>query len=135
LDKAKQNALAAIAEHSARMSEKIAEKTIRADVLKHMPGKKEVKEGKPIKIDIDTAHLVKAEHDRLQQLLKDNDIQAVIARYPVRETPALTRIVEELGFQDREQYEASVLKLLIDDSEALAFVQSLFDDLSRQLAA
>jgi hypothetical protein len=91
------------------LSEKVAEKTIRADVLKQIPGKNDIKDGKPITIDIDTAQLVRAEYDRLQELLKANDIEGLIARYPVRETPALARIAEELGFQDRQQYEAAVL--------------------------
>ncbi len=88
----------------------------------------------PITIDIDTARLVKAEHDRLQELLTANDIEGLIARYPVRETPALAGIAEELGFQDREQYEGAVLKLLIDEADALAFVRGLFSDLSTQIA-
>ena len=135
LNNAKQQALAAMAEHSARMSERVAEKTIRGDVLKQIPGKNEIKEAKPIEIKIDTAAVVAAEHDRLKAVLATNDVAAIIMRYPVRETPALTRIAEQLGFQDREQYEAAVLKLLIDDAEALAFVRSLFGDLSARVAA
>ena len=73
--------------------------------------------------------------ERLKAVLATNDVAAIIMRYPVRETPALTRIAEQLGFQDREQYEAAVLKLLIDDAEALAFVRSLFGDLSARVAA
>jgi ABC-type cobalamin/Fe3+-siderophores transport system ATPase subunit len=132
---AKQQALAAIHEHAVRMSQKVAEKTIRADVFKHLPGKHEIEEGTPIDIDINVADVVGAEHDRLKAAVGENDLAAVISRYPVRETPALSRIAEQLGFQDREQYEAAVLKLLIDDAEALDFVRSLFDDLSAAIAA
>jgi hypothetical protein len=52
-----------------------------------------------------------------------------------RETQALSRIAAQLGFQDREQYEAAVLKLLIDDADTPGFVRSLFSDLSAQIAA
>jgi hypothetical protein len=104
-------------------------------VLKRIPGKNEVKDAKPIEIKIDIAAVVGAEHDRIKGLLAAEDVCGVIARYPVRETPALTRIAEQLGFQDREQYEAAVLKLLIDDAEALAFVRGLFDDLATAIEA
>src|SRR5205823_11615544 len=120
---ARQQALAAIDEHSARMSEKVAEKAIRAEITKQVPGKNELKDGKPIEIKIDTATVVGKEHDRLKGLVAAGDISALIARYPVRETPALSRIAEQLGFQDREQYEAAVLKLLIDDADSLAFIR------------
>src|SRR5439155_9589494 len=55
LKNAKEQALKAVAEHSARLSEKVAEKAIRADVLKQLPGKNEIKEAKPINISVDTA--------------------------------------------------------------------------------
>lgn len=132
---ARQQALAAIDEHAVRMSQKVAEKTIRGDVLKQLPGKHEIEKTKPINIDIDTAAVVGAEHTRLKAAVAANDLAGLIARYPVRETPALSRIAEQLGFQDREQYEAAVLKLLIDDADALAFVRSLFGDLVAQIAA
>src|SRR5207253_2698195 len=104
-------------------------------IIMQVPGKDAIKEAKPVNINIDTAAVVGAEHDRLKALLGANDMAGAIARYPVRETPALTRIAVELGFQDREQYEAAVLKLLIDDADALAFVRSLFDDLSAAITA
>ena len=117
------------------MSEKVAEKAIRADVLMRIPGKNQIREAKAINVKIDIPAVVAAEHDRLEKLLAADDVEGLITRYPIRETPALGRIAEQLGFQDREQYEAAVLKLLIDDAEALAFIRSLFDDLSAQLAA
>jgi len=117
------------------MSEKVAEKAVRADLLTQIPGKNQIREAKPINVVIDIPAVVAAELDRLKKLLGADDVERLISRYPIRETPALGRIAEQLGFRDREQYEAAVLKLLIDDAEALAFMRSLFDDLSAQLAA
>jgi hypothetical protein len=135
LSYAKDQALAAVNEHSVRLCEKVAEKTIRADVLKRIPGKNEIKDGKPIQVEIEVAAVVREERDRLDAMLAKNDLAAIITRYPIRETSALTRIAEQLGFKDREQYESAVLKLLIDDADALAFIRSLFNDLSVQIAA
>jgi hypothetical protein len=51
--------------------------------------------------------------------------------YPVRETGALISIAQKLGFQTKTQYEGAVRKLMIDDSEALAFIRGLFDTLAQ----
>jgi hypothetical protein len=53
----------------------------------------------------------------------------------VRETPALDTIARKLGFQDRDQYEGAVRKLLMDEADALTFVRSLFGTLARDIAA
>jgi ABC-type cobalamin/Fe3+-siderophores transport system ATPase subunit len=133
LTDAKNAALAAIKQHGDRMSEKVSEKAIRGEVIRQIPGKVEIKAGHPLSITIDIAAAVAAERDRLNAAHAAGDLQSLITRYPVRETPALFKIAECLGFQDREQYEAAVLKLLIDDAGALAFVRSLFSDLSAQI--
>jgi hypothetical protein len=57
----------------------------------------------------------------------------IISRYPADETPALDKIAKELGFQNREQYEGAVRKLLMDDNEALTFVKSLFGTLASDI--
>jgi hypothetical protein len=59
----------------------------------------------------------------------------MIARYPVRETGALTVIAQKLGFQSRGQYESAVRKLMIDDPDALDFVRALFGTLNADLVA
>ncbi len=86
-------------------------------------------------ISIDVAASVKEERDRLQDALDNDRLEEVIARYPIRETPALTEIVKKLGFQDREQYEGAVRKMLKDDDEALGVVRTYFDTLVADLDA
>lgn len=63
------------------------------------------------------------------------NLEEIISRYPIRETPALDKIAKELGFQSREQYEGAVQKLLMDDNEALTFVRSLFGTLEADISA
>ena len=47
----------------------------------------------------------------------------------------LTRNDKRLGFKDREQYEGSVRKLLMDDDEALRLVRALFSTLGMDVYA
>jgi ABC-type cobalamin/Fe3+-siderophores transport system ATPase subunit len=130
LANAKAAALAAVTPHIERLSARVVEKGIRAEMYRHLPGKDDVTARNPIKICIDVPTIVTKECNRLQGLLDDGDLSTIVSRYPVRETAALSEIAQKLGFQNREQYESAVRKLLIDDKEALSFVVSLFDTLA-----
>jgi hypothetical protein len=98
-----------------------------------MPGKEEIAGANPIDISVDVSSIVKEECDRLQDALGNGKFEEVIARYPIRETPALTEIARKMGFQNREQYEGAVMQLLVDDAEALEFVKSLFGTLAEDM--
>jgi len=126
---AKNAALIALNQHAERMSRKVAEKAIRARVIEQIPGKAAIMAGQPLEIRIDIAAEVSAERARFDAQFRANNLDALIQRYPVRETPALSKIALALGFQDREQYESAVLKLLMDDATAVTFVRSLFGTL------
>jgi ABC-type branched-subunit amino acid transport system ATPase component len=121
--------LAAIDPHVQRLSERTAQNVIREKFFQNLPGKEEMASAKPIEVSIDVANEVEEERSRLQDALDNGRLEEVIAKYPIRETPALTKIAKNMGFQSREQYEGAVLKLLVDDKEALEFVKSLFGPL------
>jgi hypothetical protein len=135
LSNAKISALAAISSHADRMSEKLAEKTVRAEVFRQLPGKADVQAKQPFNLTIDIAAIVSSERSRFDAAMAANDLEALITRYPVRETPALSQISEQLGFQDRDQYESTVRKLLMDDSTAVDFIRSLFGTLWADISA
>lgn len=135
LANAKSAALAAVGPHVQRLSQRAVEKAIREDILRHLPGQPEIAAGTPINISIDVSAVVDAERVSIQNSLDAGDLSGIIARYPVRETSALTEIAKRLGFQSREQYEGAVRKLLIDDEAALIFVTSLFGSLKADIDA
>ncbi|MBC8031710.1 MAG: ATP-binding protein [Pyrinomonadaceae bacterium] len=127
---AKAAGFAAIMPHTARLSRRAVEKTIREDILHRLPGQPEIKAGNPINISIDLAAVASAQRTRLEDNIANENFSEIISGYPIRETPALTTIARALGFQDRNQYESAVRKLLIDDSSALAAVRSFFGTLT-----
>lgn len=135
LANAKTAAIEAIKPHVQRLSERTAEKALREEVFRHLPTQKKIATGEPINISINVANAVTLERERLQNALDIGNFAEIISQYPVRETPALDKIAKELGFQNREQYEGAVRKLLMDDNEALAFVKSLFGTLESDIEA
>ncbi len=62
------------------------------------------------------------EYSAFDAAVKDGDFLALVQRYPIRETPALTRAASELGFQSRRDYEAAVLQACGDNAETRAQV-------------
>ena len=135
LANAKNAAIKVITPHVQRLSERAAEKALREEVFRHLPRREEIAVGNPINIYIDVASAVAVEREQLQDALNAGNLAEIISQYPVRETPALNEIIKELGFQNCEQYERAVRKLLIDNNEALAFVKSLFGTLESEIEA
>lgn len=129
LASAKSALIAAITPHIQRLSERTVERAIRKEVFRQLPQKKDITAAAPINISIDIVKFVMEERKRLEEALSTGDLLTLITRYPIRETAALKDIANNLGFQNREQYEKAVLKLLMDDNNALAFVRTLFDTL------
>ena len=100
-------------------------------------------EGLPSQIDadsileppsIDVPAMVEAERATLQGAVANDDLESVLARYPIKETGAPDAIAKGLGFQSRPEYERAVLRTLSEDQSALAWVESLFQPLLSDVA-
>ena len=124
-----------MAPHVPRLSARVVEKTLREQILQQLPGREEIAAGTPVNISIDVAAAVATESARLRALLAAGDLDAIIARYPVRETQTLAEIAIQLGFQGKEQYEGAVRTLLAADEKARVAVKALFGTLADDIAA
>jgi ABC-type lipoprotein export system ATPase subunit len=133
LASAKSAAISAVTPHIQRLTDRTVEKTIREMILSQLPGQPEIAAGAPINFSIDLPAIVAAERVRLQDSVNNGTLSEIIERYPVRETSALTDIARNLGFQNREQYEGTVRKLLMDDPETLRVVKSFFGTLPNDI--
>jgi hypothetical protein len=132
---AKAKAIEEIRPHAQRLSERRAERLLREELFKHIPGKSEVAAGEPLTINLDTAGVVSAERAKLDNAIAANDLTFIIGRYPVRETGALRVLATKLGFKDQAQYESAVRRLLMDNKEALSLVRSFFGTLAADVEA
>lgn len=134
LDGAKTEALKAVRPHIQRLSERAVEATLRQDLMRQLPRREDIKAATAIHLTIDVPQVVADEAVRLQDACDSGDLASVIARYPVRETPALDKIASKLEFKTRKLYESAVRQLLLDDAKALEFVQELFGTLPAEIA-
>lgn len=135
LAQAKEAAIDGVRPHIQRLSERVIEAAVRQTMMSRLPKRSDIAQAQPIEITIDVQAIVAEEVARLTQACNDGDLESIIARYPVRETPALREIAIRLGFQGRTQYESAVRKLLMDDAEALGQIQALFGSLVADIAA
>lgn len=122
-------AFTAIESHAARLSERAVEASLREELMSKLPKRQDIAAAQRIEVTIDVPAAVERERNRLDQACEQKDLQFIVARYPIRETPALRQIALKLGFQGESQYEDAVRKLLIDDPKALDFVRALFGSL------
>jgi ABC-type Mn2+/Zn2+ transport system ATPase subunit len=132
---AKAAALSSVSPHVDRLSSRAIEKQIRHQIDMSKPTQTQIASGAPISITVDVAAALTAEQAAFNALIGAQNLEAIICRYPVRETPALTEIAKRLGFQDRTQYESAVIKLFLDDATALTFVRTLFGTLYADITA
>ena len=136
LKNAKLAAISEIKKSAKPLTQLIAEKAVREESSRHLPKKRQItSEALPINICIDISKIFTEKFQLLQDLLDDNNLTQIISQYPVHKTSALGEIAKALGFRDRNQYEGAVLKLLIDDNEALTFVKNLFGPLKFDIEA
>src|SRR5579863_1768013 len=135
LQNARNGAVEAIVQHRQRLSERVVVAALRQELMSKLPKRSDVAAGQPIEVRIDVATVVAEEAARLDGYCDAKDLGSIVARYPIQETPALNQIASLLGFQNRRQYEEAVRKMLMDDPDALAFLQGLFGTLTADIAA
>ena len=101
--------------------------------LSKEPTRRELEAKGPLTVSIDTDKERACQRDRLRQYIREDNLEEIMARYPIRETGALKRIAAALGFADRGQYEQTVLRVLAEDSSVRAWIRALFGGLHTAL--
>ena len=130
-----QSALDAVKPHLPRLAARAVEKSIRHLILSKLPTLRDVEQKEPVNITVDVAALVDAETVQLAAAVDESNWVKILTRCPIRETPALDSIARTIGFRDRQQYEHAVVRLLMEDADAVLTVRALFGGLAEQLLA
>ncbi|WP_272663440.1 AAA family ATPase [Providencia sp. PROV134] len=121
--------LATLAKQKDNLCSRAVEKTIRAEIMSVIPTQKEIRNSNDFKVEISISSILKKEYEMFDKLIKENDCEGLISRYPVRETNLLTPLAKMCGFIDRDRYEFNVIRTIKANPSAKEFVLSLLGGL------
>ena len=100
------------------LAARLAERALRADVIVGIPDRNTLASSSgPITLSLTNKY--SDEMAALNALIGTRDVDAIINRYPLRESGALNGIARALHFRDRQDYEKAILAR-IDGDDALA---------------
>lgn len=109
-----------VSRHKERLCSRLCEKKLRNQVMSSLPKHTDIIRRAQFSLSFDLSQVLTIEETKFDSLVQSGDIFGLLARYPVRETPVLNKIVDALGVS-RERYENMVRKLIIDDPEVKTF--------------
>ncbi len=125
--------LQSASEHAKRLAARRAEKRARDRLLSNAPNWKSLLKGE-LEISVTVEDLLQAEHAAIAQLISDSDVGGLMARYPLRETPALAHIAAALGFSSRNAYESAVRKAIADGDPIRTALTALLQPLANAVS-
>jgi ABC-type cobalamin/Fe3+-siderophores transport system ATPase subunit len=115
--------------HKLRLCSRLCEKQVRNSVMTALPKHKDIQEKGNFELKINLKEIQEKEEAHFDKLVADKNLDGLISRYPVRETPVLTKIATGLGMT-RDKYESAVRKLIIDDKETKEYFKKLLNPLT-----
>lgn len=123
----------AVLPHRDRLSARLSEKRVRVKLMEHLPTHEDIVQSGKLSIEIDVESILNSERERFDESLHSDSVNLIVDRYPLRETPALNGVAKCFGFKNRQDYEASVRKLLIDDDASKNMLRKLLSGLTERL--
>ena len=87
-----------------------------------------------MEVAFSSAPILNEELRLMSDLIDRRDIEKLISRYPLRETPALELIARKSLFPSKEKYEQAVRKMLIDSNETLQMMRGIIQPATRLLS-
>jgi len=110
-------------------------RSVRQKIIEGMPRSHEdIETCERINVDIEVSTLRAEENAKFDQLVATSNWEGLLTGYPLRKSSAFDRIVSGIKMKDRFTYQKAVLRLLKDDSNAVAELRNLFGDLSAHIS-
>ncbi|MBC3385678.1 AAA family ATPase [Pseudomonas sp. SWRI179] len=119
-----------ISEH---LASRISERYIRDQLLLALPDRKMMIEGAKNHIEFKLESPYPLELERIEQMINAQDIDAIVCRYPVRESGMLNGIAKALHFNGRTDYERAALILIGTNDELQQLLKLKLGKLSEML--
>lgn len=121
------------ADTKTRLCARRCEAKLLDEVLRQAPDWKAIASGGSSAVTIHIASPLDDEKARYQSLLDADDLDGLIARYPVRETSTLDRIARKLRFNGKTEYEQAALAKLASDEQVKNGLRALLGTLTSVL--
>lgn len=115
--------------HKERLCSRLCEKQIRNKTFSSLPKHTDIKSRREFEVKINLNEFLEKEETIFDSLIQEQNLNGLIKRYPIRETPVINGIVSGLGL-NKDTYEGAVRKLIIDKPEVKEFYQILLSDLT-----
>lgn len=115
--------------HKERLCSRLCEKQVRNQIMKNLPKHKDIAQRGQFKLELNLKDIIEKEEALFDELIAENNLNGLINRYPIRETPVLNGIADGLGL-NTDTYESAVRKLIIDDMETRNFYRGLLTNLT-----
>ena len=128
-DKAVSQIISNIQPHKERLCSRLCEKQVRNNVMTALPKHTDIAARGEFELKLNLKDFIEKEEFLFDKMIAENNLNGLISRYPVRETPVLSNIAAGLGLT-KEKYESSVRKLIIDDPETKNFYRTLLKPLT-----
>jgi hypothetical protein len=102
------------------LASRVSERQMRDKLLRAMPNRAELvgAQGQPISVEIESPF--PAELQKLVEMREGQDIDRIVARYPVRESGVLSALAKGLRFLSRGDFERAALTRIGADQELRA---------------
>ena len=109
------------------------ERQVRELFLSKLPNWQSIRANptQPICASIDLLYC--EELERFNQLVKEEDLDQLVARYPIDRSPAFQEIARELRCRDRSDYQHMVITLIRNDNQLAQVLKSRIGQLSEAL--
>ncbi len=99
------------------LASRIAERQMRDQLLREIPTRAQIASGAVEKIEISFASPFLRELELIKELVDQKDLEAIVSRYPVRESGILNNLAKGLRFSGRLDYERAFLQAVRSEPE------------------
>lgn len=124
--------ITSIAMHKERMAARMVERKVRDALTMRSPDWKQIL-AENVEVNFSTSDILNEEIILIEKLIDQKDISQLIARYPIRETPAIEIIAKAALFPSREKYEQAVRKLLIESEDIKNMLKNIIKPVTDKL--
>ena len=126
-------AVVSIRGHRDRLCARMVARRIRQEMNKDLPDHRFIAANSVFAKQVDLQSYRKKEHMTFDALVATDDVEGLIARYPIRETPAPRSIATQLNFQTTGKYEMAVREALVGEENARIALRGLLGGLAAVL--